>query len=114
MADYEKAVREALRKHFPNARISGCWFHYMKAINKAARKFGLAKDEKFEKLIQEVCHLALLPNDFISEGFDYVAAKITYSARWSRFSSHRRRQWKMRTYRSGVTNVVSCLSFLIH
>lgn len=94
MADYEKAVRKALKNHFPAARISGCWFHYVKSINKAARKYGLSKDTKFQKVIQEVCCIALLPNNFISDGFDYVDTQVTNSARWSRFSSYWKRQWR--------------------
>lgn len=72
MTDYEAATRKALKRQFPNARISGCYFHYVKAINKASRRFGLSKDSKYETAIQKISALALLPNEFISKGFQIV------------------------------------------
>lgn len=98
MSDYESAVRKAMRKHFPNARISGCFFHFVKAIKKNARRFGLIKkkssDGMFDQAIQEVCVLALLPNNFVDEGFRAVDAKCKLYKRWKRFKKYWNRQWK--------------------
>lgn len=97
MADYEAATRKALKRQFPNARISGCYFHYVKAINKASRRFGLSKDSKFETAIQKVSALALLPNEFISKGFQIINDEnrdFIYSARWKRFKNYWKRQWR--------------------
>lgn len=66
MADYEKAIRKVLKNHFPDARISGCWFHYVKNINKAAKKFGFSEDDEFKRPIQEAwhyCRMILFPKD---------------------------------------------------
>lgn len=96
MSDYEAATRKALKIEFPRARISGCYFHYVKAINKAARRFGLAKDEKFQSAIQKVSALALLPNEFISSGFNIIDkenSSLKYSVRWGRFKKYWNRQW---------------------
>lgn len=96
MTDYEAATRKALRIHFPQARISGCYFHYVKAINKASRRFGLHKDVKFESAIQKVSALALLPNEFVSEGFKVIDQEnriFKYSVRWARFKKYWLRQW---------------------
>lgn len=97
MTDYEAATRKALRNHFPQARISGCYFHYVKAINKASRRFGLSKEEKFESAIQKVSALALLPNEFIIDGFeviDHENRALKYSFRWCRFKKYWYRQWR--------------------
>lgn len=97
MADYEAATRKALKSEFPRARISGCYFHYVKAINKASRRFGLSKDVKFETAIQKVSALALLPNEFISKGFEIIDNEnrdFKKSLRWSRFRMYWRRQWE--------------------
>lgn len=72
MTDYECATRKAAKKHFPLARLVGCYFHYIQAINRVARKFGLSKDEKFSTVIKYVCGLALLPNEFIHDGFEVI------------------------------------------
>lgn len=93
MTDYEAAVRNSMRKHFPNARISGCFFHYVKAIYKSARKFGLAKDATFESAIQEISALALLPNNFISKAFNIISSRYQNSERWKRFEAYFKRQW---------------------
>lgn len=93
MSDYERAVRAMCRKHFPNARIGGCYFHYVKAINKRARKFGLSKDAQFQQPIREVCALALLPNDFILKGFESILEKTPESSKWVRFGKYWRRTW---------------------
>lgn len=97
MTDYEAAIRKALKSEFPHARISGCYFHYVKAINKVSRKFGLSKDVKFETAIQKVSALALLPNEFISDGFKIIDREnrsFKYSFRWNRFKKYWRRQWE--------------------
>lgn len=97
MTDYEAATRKSLKKHFPRARISGCYFHYVKAINKASRRFGLSKDAKFDSAIQKVSALALLPNEFIADGFNIINQEdrsLKYSLRWSRFKKYWNRQWK--------------------
>lgn len=98
MSDYEAAVRKALRKHFTNARISGCFFHFVKAINKTARRFGLIKKTTksglLHQAVQEVCALALLPNNFISEGFRAIDTKYRRFKRWNRFAKYWSRQWK--------------------
>lgn len=72
MTDYEAATRKALKKHFPNARISGCFFHYVQAMVKNTKRFGLRKDERFADAIKKLCHLALLPNEFVMKGFENI------------------------------------------
>lgn len=37
MSDYEAAIRKCIKKQFPESRISGCFFHYVQAINKSAK-----------------------------------------------------------------------------
>lgn len=96
MSDYEAATRKALKEQFPNSRISGCFFHYVQGINKAAKRFGLKnkKDNgKFEDTINKVCALALLPNEFIVDGFNAISSKCPKSERWERFSKYWERQW---------------------
>lgn len=93
MSDYEAAVRKMVRKHFLNARLSGCYFHYVKAVNKQARRFGLAKQVQFQQPIRELTALALLPQDYVTEGFDLIDNRIEESAQWIRFKSYWQRQW---------------------
>lgn len=95
MTDYEAATRKALKKHYPNARIAGCFFHYVQAIVKCTKRFGLRKDDRFTDAIAKVCHLALLPNDFILEGFECIDKSLSnvVSKRWERFRNYWLKQW---------------------
>ena len=34
--DFEKASTNAIKYHFPNVEIKGCWFHHRQVIMKAA------------------------------------------------------------------------------
>lgn len=93
MADYEAGTRKALLKNFANARLAGCFFHYCQAIRKNAKRFGLSKDVKFEQAIKEVSALALLPENYIADGFKEINDRFTKSVRWDRFLEYWNRQW---------------------
>lgn len=95
MTDYEAATRKALKKHYPNARIAGCFFHYVQAIVKRTKSFGLRKDERFTEAVKKLCYLALLPNEFVLEGFECIDNSVSNfgSTRWERFRKYWMKQW---------------------
>ena len=66
MLDFEKSARNALINIFPKSDIKGCFFHFLKALWKKARKYGLCK----KKLIKETILLifALKIYIFIPKG----------------------------------------------
>lgn len=70
MSDYESAVRKMLKIHFPNARIVGCFFHYVKAINKQARRFGLSAPRI------QIIDSGTLRSSLVEEGFDIIDDKM--------------------------------------
>lgn len=76
MADYEAATRKEAIKHFPQARIIGCWFHYVQAINRVAKRFGLLKDDRFLDAVKQISALALLPHNYVKDGFDHIGKFI--------------------------------------
>lgn len=78
---------------YPEAEIYGCFFHYVQAITKKFRTYRLNKDDKFAQVMQKIAALALLPNDFIIEGFDSIAKKFKKSKTFARFEKYWRRQW---------------------
>lgn len=94
MSDYEAATRKAIKKHYPNARVSGCFFHYVQAIIKSTKRFGLKSDDRFKDAIKKLCALALLPNDFVLKGFQSIDESITFqSRRWTSFKNYWMKQW---------------------
>ena len=43
--DFEKSLINAIRNNFKEIKIYGCYFHYVKALWKKARKLGLTKSK---------------------------------------------------------------------
>lgn len=93
MSDYEAATRKAIREVYPKARLTGCYFHYVQAVVKKFKKYGMRDDENFRDVREQVCALALLPNEKIIEGFEIISKSIRQSERWKRFSSYWMRTW---------------------
>ena len=48
--DFEKSLLKAIRINFKGIRIYGCYFHYVKALWKKARKLGLTKTKIINKI----------------------------------------------------------------
>lgn len=72
----------------------GCYFHYVQAITKAFRRYGLTKKtSKFDLTMQKVSALALLPNDFVIIGFEFIAKNFIKSKTFKRFADYWRKQW---------------------
>lgn len=93
MSDYEAATRKAVRAVFLKSRLSGCYFHYVQAVVKKFKRFGLKKDDKFKGAMEEVSALALLPNEKVIEGFKIISKNFKKSERWQRFSDYWMRTW---------------------
>jgi len=41
MCDFEKSLRKAIKKIFPNSNIYGCYYHYCKAVWGKMKNHGL-------------------------------------------------------------------------
>ena len=60
MMDFEKSLRNAFKKVFPEALVEDCYFHFSKAIWKKANRNGLRKSEYRDKCILLVCFLKII------------------------------------------------------
>ena len=49
LTDYEQALRKAIKQAFPSAKLSGCFFHYIKSIWNKARKLSLCKKSNIKE-----------------------------------------------------------------
>ncbi|KAJ1518904.1 hypothetical protein ONE63_011490 [Megalurothrips usitatus] len=80
MCDYEPAEMKALHRKFPNARLSGCLFHYAKAVGSHLKKLKMVrlirKNARVRTLCRMMCVLPLLPHDRIKEGFLVICDQI--------------------------------------
>ena len=76
VGDYEKAPRNAFRTIFTSIDISGCLFHYSKAIWKKVKKLQLSssyiKNPELNKWIRFVMTLPMLPKEEIVAAYQLL------------------------------------------
>lgn len=74
MTDYEDGMRLAIKRHWPNAIIRGCWFHLSQAIYRKSRKLGLIrmKNKKGKIIRKMLMNIPLLSADHIEDGYRAV------------------------------------------
>lgn len=70
ICDFEKAIAYAAKKHFPEAELKGCLFHFGQIIWRQVQKHGLAKkyglDENLSLQIRSIKSLAFVPEEEVS------------------------------------------------
>lgn len=76
MADFEAAMRKAIVDFYPEATVSGCWYHFCAAVRRKALSFGLhdliKNDFNAWSVYKKLQCLPLLPADNIVEGFEII------------------------------------------
>lgn len=76
MTDFEAGMRKALHNNFPNAILHGCWFHYIRAVNKQCAKLGLLtyinSSHDARITVAKLKNLPLLEKDKIKEGYKLI------------------------------------------
>ncbi|XP_067212782.1 uncharacterized protein [Linepithema humile] len=70
MSDYERAAMTVARKVFPEARITGCWFHFNQAILRRWKALGLMAAPR--KILGFAMTLPLAPVDAFEEGLKII------------------------------------------
>lgn len=83
MTDYEDGMRCAIRKHWPNTILRGCWFHLKRAIGRRCNSFGMQRlfnNNSNARIVKDMLtNTPLLPSDQLLEGFktiqDYAKRK---------------------------------------
>jgi hypothetical protein len=79
LTDFEKAARKALRFHFPNITLKGCFFHFKQAIGRWIFKNGYKQtytcNDEFKKWFRKLSCLAVVPLDKIDEAFESIKAE---------------------------------------
>lgn len=100
--DFEIAMYKAIKATFPDAKISGCSFHYSEAIKRKTKKLKLKK-HKFVTLCKS---LAQLPPQLIPEGWLSVQSLIPDTANGQKFVDYFISQWMS----NNVFSTFSCFN----
>jgi len=67
MCDFELALRQALALIFPNAKVLGCEFHFVKALWRKAGTLGLKKKERIIKTSSVISFFVILAHMNVEE-----------------------------------------------
>lgn len=76
MCDYEVAMRKSITKMYPNAKLSGCHFHFAQAVRRKCRSikknFNKALNDSVDlkQIYRKLLILPLLPQNMISDAFE--------------------------------------------
>ena len=72
MTDYEKGLRCAVKKSFPDSPILGCFYHYIKAIFNKCKKLGLVTKKYFLEAFKILIFFKIYSFIFSDEQIDLM------------------------------------------
>lgn len=91
--DYELAAINAIRKCYPEAQVTGCLFHYKKAITKKSKSLSIGDSHEGRKIINLCMSLPLLPSKYITDGWIHILSKAKDIANFNKFQDYFEKQW---------------------
>lgn len=100
ITDYELAMRNALKKQYPEAKFVLCWFHFSQAVKRNACKITgfinfIRSNDHAEKVYYHLMSLPLLPAEYIKPMFGRlksIALEVD-RRKFARFIHYYERQW---------------------
>lgn len=92
-SDFEVAAINAVYKIFPNCQVSGCHYHYTRAIWKKAKQIKLSKIRSGRKILRLVSYIPLLPADRIAEAWNTILTLAPDYEEMISFKKYFERQW---------------------
>lgn len=113
MTDYEKAMRNALKKCYPESKHYACWFHFCQAVKRHASQIaGFAVEIRKNATAREIyCRflcLPLLPADVIENAFNELRLEAqNYNERFFRpFLGYFEMQWIRNVSRTASNSLI--------
>ncbi|CAM4966397.1 unnamed protein product [Rotaria socialis] len=77
MSDFEQALIKTIVSYFPNAKHSGCFFHYTQCLNRRIQTLGLSRfynnDEEIRSLCRHLMALPLMPLEDVQRAFETLS-----------------------------------------
>lgn len=76
MADFEAALRAAISRFYPKAKLLGCWYHFCSSIRRRVMSESLyaliTDDIEARSIYRKILCLPLLPSHSIEGGFEQI------------------------------------------
>lgn len=91
--DFERATITAIKQKLPNTVIVGCYFHFVKCLQKKGKATGLNKSPDTNYILQLSCRLPLLPINLIREGWNYIVNEMGNSDPERKFKKYVEKYW---------------------
>lgn len=101
--DYELATIQAVKSVYPSVKVTGCYFHYWKAVLKKSQKIGFDKTEQGKFITRLYIQLPLLPPLLIPEAILSIQEVADDSEEYKAFNNYFSTQW-MGIYTENVFN----------
>lgn len=80
LVDFETAAISAYQTAFPNATISGCYFHLCQSVLRRVNELGMKQAYETNQIVCKavrcISALALVPTEDVAEAFDLLSAEI--------------------------------------
>lgn len=102
--DFELATIQAVKIVYPAVKVTGCYFHYWKAVLKKSQQIGFDKIEHGIFITRLYMQLPLLPPILIPEAILSIQEEAHDSEEYNAFSNYFSTQW-MGIY---TENVFTC------
>lgn len=91
--DYEVGLSNALKHSFPQINVSGCYFHYNKAVWKKAEILKATDSKEAKDVIRMCANFPLLPADCYSDCWAYIKEHAGNNDKMQSFLNYFEKQW---------------------
>lgn len=92
--DYEQAQINGIKNAFPETKISGCFYHFNKAVWKKSKELNATLSEAGRKITRLCALLPLLPARRIPEAWASILEESPVITTLNRFLKYFKQQWK--------------------
>uniref|UniRef100_A0A1E1WV05 FLYWCH-type domain-containing protein n=1 Tax=Pectinophora gossypiella TaxID=13191 RepID=A0A1E1WV05_PECGO len=93
--DYEIAIMNAVKYVFQESNVSGCYYHYQRAVWKKAKELKVNRTSVERRIVRMAAILPLLPAQFIPQGRQLILEKMEsiHTDTMQQFRNYYERQW---------------------
>ncbi|XP_073951849.1 uncharacterized protein [Choristoneura fumiferana] len=95
--DFEMAQMNAFQEVFPQGKVTGCYFHFSKAVWSKADALHFANSDQGKQIVRLVCNLPLLPSSLINDGWNSITNYAMNCEGMTAFTQYFEAQWLKNT-----------------